>query len=70
VLARAKKLEGDLAGKAATPFLEEKAVMSIYGGSVAHESHRKLELFGRVINYVSVTTPEYLHWSESSITFD
>jgi hypothetical protein len=30
-LARAKKSEGDSAGKAATPFPEEKAVMSIYG---------------------------------------
>jgi hypothetical protein len=30
--AKGKKPEGDSAGKAATPFAEEKSVMSIYGG--------------------------------------
>jgi hypothetical protein len=68
-LARAKKLEGDSAGKVAAPFPEEKLVMSIYGGPAPHESCRKLKLIGQVINSVSTAAHEYLHWSESSTTF-
>jgi hypothetical protein len=64
-LARNKKPEGDSAGKAATPFPEEKVVMSIYGGPTPHESCRKLKLTGRVIHYVSAIVLEYLRWSES-----
>jgi hypothetical protein len=67
---RGKKLKGDPTGKAATPFREEKVVMSIYGGPARHESQRKLKLTDRAINVVSVVVPEYLHCSESSITFD
>jgi hypothetical protein len=37
-LANGKKPEGDPVGKAAAPFPGEKAVMSIYGGPVPHES--------------------------------
>jgi hypothetical protein len=44
--------------------------MSIYSGLVPHESRRKLKLTGRVIHSVSATVPEYLHWSESLITFN
>jgi hypothetical protein len=69
-LARKKKPEGDSAGKAATPFPEEKAVMSIYGGLAPHESRRKLKLTGRAVNSVGVAVLEYLHWSQSLITFD
>jgi hypothetical protein len=69
-LARSKKPEGDSAGKTTTPFPEEKAAMSIYGGPAPHESHRKLKLTSRVINFVSMSVPEYPHWSESPITFD
>jgi hypothetical protein len=42
-LARTKKPEGDSVGKADAPFLEEKAVMSIYGGPAPHESHCMLK---------------------------
>jgi hypothetical protein len=49
---------------------EEKAVMSIYGGSAPHESRHKLKLTGRAINTVSASVPEYLCWPESSTTFD
>jgi hypothetical protein len=65
-----QEVRGDSTGKAATSFLEEKAVMSIYSGLVPHESRRKLKLTGRVIHSVSATVPEYLHWSESLITFN
>jgi hypothetical protein len=69
-LARARTPEGNLARMAATPFLEEKAVMSIYGGLAPHESRRKLKLNSRAINSISAATPRYLCWSESSVTFD
>jgi hypothetical protein len=59
-LARSKKPEGDLVGKIATPFPEEKAVMSIYSGPTPHKSHRKLKLTNRVIHSVSASVPEYL----------
>jgi hypothetical protein len=52
-------------GNLVTPFLEEKAVMSIYGGPTPHESCRKLKLTGRVIHSVSAIVLEYLRWSES-----
>jgi hypothetical protein len=56
-LAMNKKPEGDSAWKAATPFLEEKVVMLIYGGPGPHEASRKLNLIGQVI-------PSSLtHWS-------
>jgi hypothetical protein len=57
---RSKKPEGDSAGKVATPFPEERAVMLIYDGSARHESCNKLMLTGRAINTVSVVIPEYL----------
>jgi hypothetical protein len=69
-LARNKKPEGDSVGKVAAPFLEEKAVMSIYGGLTPHESHCKLKLIDRAINSMSATVLEYLHWSKTLITFD
>jgi hypothetical protein len=68
--ARAKKPEDEPTRKAAAPFLEEKAVMSIYGGPTPHESWCKLKLTGRVINVVSPAVSEYLCWSESPISFD
>jgi hypothetical protein len=69
-LARAEKPEGDSGGKAVLPFPEEKVVMSLYGRPTPHESRCKLKLIDRVINSISAVTPEYLHWPESSITFD
>jgi hypothetical protein len=42
--ANGKKPEGDPARKATAPFLEEKVVMSIYGGPTPHESRRKVKL--------------------------
>jgi hypothetical protein len=69
-LPRSKKPESDSVGKAATPFPEEKVVMSIYGGPAPHESRRKLKLTDRVINSMSVVVPKFLRWSKSSITFD
>jgi hypothetical protein len=69
-LARNMKPEGDSAGKVATPFPEEKAVMSIYGRPAPHESCRKLKLIGQVVNSVGTGVLEFLHWSESMITFD
>jgi hypothetical protein len=44
--------------------------MSIYGGPVTYESRHKLRVTNRAVNAVSPATPEYLRWSESSITFD
>jgi hypothetical protein len=44
--------------------------MSIYSGPAPHKSQHKLKLTGRVINVVSPAVLEYLHWSESLITFD
>jgi hypothetical protein len=70
IFAKGKRPEGDSMGKVATPFLEEKAIMSIYGMPAPHESQRKLKLTGWAINTVSAAVPEYLRWSESSITFD
>jgi hypothetical protein len=60
-------------GKASAPLPEEKVVMSIFFCGPApppHESWHKLKLIGRAINVVSTMVPKYLHWSESSITFD
>jgi hypothetical protein len=68
--AKGKRPEGDLAGKAASPFPDEKAVMLIYGGPGPHESWRKLKLTGRAINTISRMVSEYLRWSVSPITFD
>jgi hypothetical protein len=68
--ARSKKPDGDSPGKVVAPFPEEKAVMSIYGGPVPHESCRKLKLIYRAINAVSTVVLEYTCWSESLITFD
>jgi hypothetical protein len=58
-LAKGKKPEGDLGGKAATPFPKEEAVMSIYSGPIPHESQHKLKLMSRAVNVVSPTTLEY-----------
>jgi hypothetical protein len=69
-LARSKKPKGDSIGKVAAPFPKGKVVMPIYGGSAPHVSHHKLKLTDRVINFVSVSVPEYLHWSKSLITFN
>jgi hypothetical protein len=67
---KGKNPEGDLAGKTATPFTEEKAVMSNYGGSASHDPRRKLKLTSQVVNAISPATPEYLHWSDSPVTFN
>jgi hypothetical protein len=69
-LAKGKKHEGDLGGKATAPFPREEAVMSIYGRHVPHESRHKLKLTGRAVNTVIPTIPEYFRWSESPITLD
>jgi hypothetical protein len=45
-------------------------IYTIYGGSAPHESWHKLKLTGRAINTVGLAVPEYLHWSESLISFD
>jgi hypothetical protein len=45
--ARGTKPKGDLARKAANPYLEEKAVMLIYGRPALHESWHKLKLTSR-----------------------
>jgi hypothetical protein len=68
--AKGKRPEGDSAGKVAAPFPEEKAVMSIYGGSAPHESWCKLKLIDCAINIISIVVPEYLCWLKSPITFD
>jgi hypothetical protein len=69
-LTKGKKPKGDQAGKAIVTFPREEAVMSIYDRSVPHESRCKLKLMSRAVNAVSLATSEYLHWSESLITFD
>jgi hypothetical protein len=69
-LAMNKKPEGDSTWMAATPFLEEKVVMLIYGGPGPREACRKLSLIGQVIDSMSVAVLEYLCWPESPITFD
>jgi hypothetical protein len=68
--ARGKKPESDSVGKVATPFSEEKVVMSIYGGPTPHESQSKLKHTSRAVNVVSPAPLEYLRWSEAPITFD
>jgi hypothetical protein len=47
-----------------------KEVKYIYGGLDSYESRRKQKLTAREVMAVSPTTPEYLKWSEVSITFD
>jgi hypothetical protein len=58
-LAKGKKHEGDLGGKATAPFPREEAVMSIYDRHVPHESRHKLKLTGQAVNTVIPTIPEY-----------
>jgi hypothetical protein len=67
---RGKNPKGDPTGKVVTPFPEEKAFMSIYGGLVPHESRRRLKLTSRAINAVSPVVLDYLRWSKSLFTFD
>jgi hypothetical protein len=69
-LTKGKKPEGDVVGKATTPFPGEEEAMPIYGGPTPHESRHKLKLMSWTVNTVSLATPEYLHWSESLMTFD
>jgi hypothetical protein len=68
--AMGKKPKGDSARKVATPFPEENAVMSIYGGPATYETRHKIKLMSRAVNTVNPATLEYLHWFESLITFD
>jgi hypothetical protein len=70
MFARSQKPEDDSAGKIATPFPEEKAIMSIYGRPAPNESSHRLKLTDRVIISVSMTVLEYLRWSESPMTFN
>jgi hypothetical protein len=58
--AKGKKLEGDLVGKVAAPFPEEKVVMLIYGRPAPRESRRKLKLTSRAVYAISSATLEYL----------
>jgi hypothetical protein len=44
--------------------------MLIYGGPATHESWHKLKLTSRAVNAKSSATLEYLHKSESPITFN
>jgi hypothetical protein len=59
-LTKGKRHEGDSVGKVVTPFHEEMAAMSIYGGPFPHESWCKLKLIGQAINVVSTMVLEYL----------
>jgi hypothetical protein len=68
--ANSKKPEGESVGKVAAPFLEKKAVMTIYLGPASHESRHQLKLTGWVINAVRAAVREYLCWSESPVTFN
>jgi hypothetical protein len=52
--------EGDSAGKAVTPFPEEKVAMSIYSGPAHLESQRKFKLTNWVVSAISSATSEYL----------
>jgi hypothetical protein len=65
-----QKARRRLGGKGGDHFPEEKVVMSIYDGTAHHESWCKLKLSSQAVNVVSPTSPEYLRWSESPITFD
>jgi hypothetical protein len=47
-----------------------KGVNYIYGGPDSYESRWKQKLIAWEVMAVSPTTPEYLKWSEVSITFD
>jgi hypothetical protein len=69
-LAKGKKPEDDAVGKAAAPLLEEKVVMSIYGGPIPHESRHKLKLTSWVVNAISPAALEFFRWSKSPITFN
>jgi hypothetical protein len=47
-----------------------KEVNYIYGGPNSYESWRKQKLIAQEVMAVSPANPEYLKWSEVSITFD
>jgi hypothetical protein len=47
-----------------------KEVNYIYGGPDSYESWRKQKLIAQEVMAVSPANPEYLKWSEVSITFD
>jgi hypothetical protein len=47
-----------------------KEVNYIYGGPDSYESRQKQKFTAREVMAVSSTIPEYLKWSEVSITFD
>jgi hypothetical protein len=69
-LAKGKKPVDDAAGKATAPLPGEKAVMSIYGGPIPHESRHKLILTSCAVKSVSLAALEFFRWSKSLITFD
>jgi hypothetical protein len=52
-LTKGRKHEDDAAGKVVAPFPGEKAVMSIYGWPINHESQRKLKLTSRAVIAIS-----------------
>jgi hypothetical protein len=59
-VAKGKKPVGNSASKAATPFHDEKVVMSIYGKPAPHESWCKLKLTSQTVSAISLATLEYL----------
>jgi hypothetical protein len=69
-LAKGKKPRDDAAGKATAPLPGEKAVMSIYGGPVPHESRHKLKLTSWAVNTVNPAALKFFRWIKSPITFD
>jgi hypothetical protein len=68
-LAKGKNPKDDSSQKVAVTFLEEKVVMSMYGGPAPYEPRRKLKLTSQPVNVESPATLEYHRWSESPITF-
>lgn len=51
-------------------FPEEKGCLIIFGGSSGYESKRSQNLTTREVNVIKPAVPQWLRWSESTISFD
>ena len=55
---------------AAAAFPKEDDVLMIFGGSNGYESKRRQKIIAREVNMTAPAVPQYLRWSEHSISFD
>ena len=51
-------------------FLTLDGCLMIFRGSVAYDSKRRQKVARHEVYTTKPATPTYLHWSESTITFD